>query len=125
MEGDAAGRAAERKSADERCRSSRSNAGHSCLALGGAVHSSFVTLLEGEMPIFEYQCCKCGEEFETLVFRSDEPVSCPKCDCAEVRKMMSVCGFKSGGDKGAAGSRMGTGASSCAGCAGGSCSTCH
>lgn len=77
------------------------------------------------MPIYEYACCDCCEEFETLVFRSDEAVSCPKCQSSNVNKMMSVCGFKSGGDKGAASSRMSTGGSGCSGCAGGSCSTCH
>jgi putative FmdB family regulatory protein len=77
------------------------------------------------MPIYEYECCSCCEQFERLVFRSDEPVSCPKCESAEVRRQMSVCGFKSGGDKGAASSRMGSGASSCAGCSGGTCSSCH
>ena len=55
---------------------------------------------EVRMPIYEYQCCKCCEQFERLVFRSDEAVSCPKCESADVQKMMSVCGFKSGGDKG-------------------------
>jgi putative FmdB family regulatory protein len=77
------------------------------------------------MPIFEYECCSCCEKFERLVFRSDETVNCPKCDSANVQRMMSVFGFKSGGEKGAASSRMGSGASSCSGCSGGSCHTCH
>ncbi len=79
------------------------------------------------MPIYEYECCQCCESFERLVFRSDEAVNCPKCESANVQRKMSVFGFKSsGGDKGAASSRMGpAGASSCAGCAGGNCSTCH
>jgi putative FmdB family regulatory protein len=77
------------------------------------------------MPIYEYACCNCSEQFEMLVFRSDEAVCCPKCESSNVNKMMSVCGFKSGGDKGAASSRMSTGASGCSGCAGGSCGTCH
>ncbi|MFP5213516.1 MAG: FmdB family zinc ribbon protein [Acidobacteriota bacterium] len=79
------------------------------------------------MPIYEYECCKCCEKFETLVFRSDEAVNCPKCDSTEVCRVMSVCGFKSGGDKGAASSRGGSvsAGSSCAGCSGGSCSTCR
>ena len=78
------------------------------------------------MPIYEYECCNCCECFERLVFRSDEAVSCPKCESSNVHKMMSVCGFKSGGDKGAASGRVGsTTASGCSGCAGGSCSTCH
>ncbi len=77
------------------------------------------------MPIFEFECCNCSECFEKLVFRSDEPVRCPKCESSDVHKMMSVCGFKSGGEKGAASSRVGTAASGCASCGGGSCSTCH
>jgi putative FmdB family regulatory protein len=77
------------------------------------------------MPIYEYQCDKCQVQFEKLVFRSDEAVSCSECGAVEVQRMMSVFGFKSGGDKGVASSRMGSGASSCSGCAGGNCSSCH
>jgi putative FmdB family regulatory protein len=78
------------------------------------------------MPIYEYECCNCCEKFEVLVFRSDEPVSCPKCASGDVHRHMSVCGFKSGGDKGAASSRMSSSSgSSCAGCTSGSCSSCH
>lgn len=77
------------------------------------------------MPIFEYECCKCSDKFERLVFRSDGPINCPKCNSDEVQRVLSVFGFKSGGDKGAASSRMGSGASSCAGCTSASCSSCH
>lgn len=77
------------------------------------------------MPIYEYECCDCCEKFETLVFRSDEPVTCPKCSSGNAQRVMSVFGFKSGGDKGAASSRTGSGGSSCAGCSAGSCSSCH
>ncbi|MEN6440351.1 MAG: zinc ribbon domain-containing protein [Syntrophobacter sp.] len=54
------------------------------------------------MPLFEYECHNCSEHFETLVLKSDEIVSCPKCNSAEVHKMLSVCGFKTGGGKGGA-----------------------
>ncbi|HOV85173.1 MAG TPA: zinc ribbon domain-containing protein [Syntrophobacteraceae bacterium] len=77
------------------------------------------------MPIFEYECCRCCERFERLVFGSDEAVTCPKCESTEVQRLLSVFGFKSGGDKGAASSRMGSGGSGCAGCTSGSCSSCH
>jgi len=77
------------------------------------------------MPIYEYECCNCCESFERLVFRTDEPVSCPKCESSSVNKKMSVFGFKSGGDKGAASSRVASSASGCAGCASGNCNTCH
>ncbi|GLI36273.1 FmdB family zinc ribbon protein [Desulforhabdus amnigena] len=78
------------------------------------------------MPIYEYECNGCKEKFEILVFRSDETVTCPKCDSRDIHRVLSVCGFKSGGDKGAASSRVGsTSASSCAGCTSGNCSSCH
>jgi putative FmdB family regulatory protein len=83
------------------------------------------------MPIYEYECCSCCDKFERLVFRSDEPVNCPKCESENVQRVMSVCGFKSGGggrdtgDNGAAASRNTSSKSSCSGCRGGSCSTCH
>ena len=31
------------------------------------------------MPIYEYNCGNCGDDFECIVFRTDEPVECPKC----------------------------------------------
>ena len=31
------------------------------------------------MPIFEYRCEKCGEEFERLVPKADAKVHCEKC----------------------------------------------
>ena len=77
------------------------------------------------MPIYEYECCGCQEKFEKLVFRSDEAVCCNACGSSRVQRVMSVCGFKSGGDKGGASSRMGSSGSACGGCAGGNCSTCH
>jgi putative FmdB family regulatory protein len=77
------------------------------------------------MPIYEYQCDKCHAKFERLVFRSDEATDCPECGSLDVQRMMSVFGFKSGGDKGAASSRMGAGGSSCAGCSSSNCGSCH
>jgi putative FmdB family regulatory protein len=77
------------------------------------------------MPIYEYYCKSCDSEFETLVFRSSDPVTCPSCRAENVERVLSVFGFKSGGDKGAASSRMGSGASGCSGCAATNCSSCH
>ena len=31
------------------------------------------------MPIYEYICRKCGNEFEVLVFNKDEKPECPEC----------------------------------------------
>jgi putative FmdB family regulatory protein len=54
------------------------------------------------MPIYEYYCESCDDQFEILVFRSSDPVGCPTCSTEKVKRVLSVFGFKSGGDKGAA-----------------------
>lgn len=41
------------------------------------------------MPIFEFKCLACGHEFETLVMKSDEKVTCPKCQSDKVEKKLS------------------------------------
>ncbi len=72
------------------------------------------------MPIYEYHCCKCEDDFEKLVFGKDEVV-CPKCG-SHVERLMSACSFKS-----AAGDfkTSGTGKSGCGTCSATSCATCH
>ncbi len=72
------------------------------------------------MPIYEYKCADCNEDFEKLVFGGKTP-NCPKCESTEVKKKLSVFGM-SGVDKPFAGS-----SSSCAtksSCSKGSCSSC-
>jgi putative FmdB family regulatory protein len=45
------------------------------------------------MPIYEYQCNSCSDEFEVRQKFSDAPVSeCPKCG-GEVKKLISHAGF--------------------------------
>ena len=41
------------------------------------------------MPIYEYTCKSCGEEFETLVRASSTP-DCPGCHSTELEKKLSV-----------------------------------
>jgi len=48
------------------------------------------------VPIFEYRCNSCGEEFEELVFGSDEGVACPRCEATDVGRKVSRFAFKSG-----------------------------
>ncbi|MEN6472566.1 MAG: zinc ribbon domain-containing protein [Syntrophaceae bacterium] len=52
------------------------------------------------MPIYEYKCKACGNDFEKLVsFSSKDPVSCPKCASENVAKKISmVASGKSGCD---------------------------
>jgi putative FmdB family regulatory protein len=44
------------------------------------------------MPLFEYICAACGEEFEKLVRKSDgnNDVTCPVCGSAEVEEIFSA-----------------------------------
>jgi putative FmdB family regulatory protein len=45
------------------------------------------------MPIYEYQCTKCGHEFEVMQKFSDKPVSkCPECT-GKVKKVISNTSF--------------------------------
>lgn len=52
------------------------------------------------MPIYEYECAKCGHEFEREQRMSDPPVkTCPKCKGRKVTKLISRSSFvlKGGG----------------------------
>ena len=70
------------------------------------------------MPIFEYFCHNCTFEFERLVFKRDEEVTCPKCN-GHVDKKFSVFSHKTEGGKfvSSKGNACGScAATSCAGC---------
>lgn len=41
------------------------------------------------MPIYEYVCNECTQEFEVLV-RGSEQAMCPSCDSQKLTKLMSV-----------------------------------
>jgi putative FmdB family regulatory protein len=49
------------------------------------------------MPIYEYECQKCGNKFDYLVFLSREKneVKCPKCASSDVQRMISKFATKS------------------------------
>ena len=77
------------------------------------------------MPIHEYACAKCHEEFEEIVFSADEVVPCPKCGSDETQKLMSCCRSKVGCDGfGQSTGAPSSSASGCAGCSGGNCASC-
>ena len=40
------------------------------------------------MPLFEYQCRACGEEFEALV-SSERKAECPECDSKDLEKLLA------------------------------------
>ncbi len=42
------------------------------------------------MPIYEFECKKCGKKFERLIFPSDDKnPGCPECNHEDVQKIMS------------------------------------
>jgi putative FmdB family regulatory protein len=54
------------------------------------------------MPIHEFACKSCGHRFEELLF-GNEKTACPKCQSAQLDKLMSVFAVNappSGGDAG-------------------------
>ena len=77
------------------------------------------------MPIYEFRCLKCEEDFETIVFGGNDKVTCPRCNGDKLERLMSSFGFKSGGNSGGEDRVSSSAASSgCASCAGGDCSSC-
>jgi len=47
------------------------------------------------MPIYEYQCRKCGHQLEVIQKVSDAPLTdCPECGAAELKKVISAAAFR-------------------------------
>ena len=49
------------------------------------------------MPIYEYRCKQCENEFEKYVAGVATAVACPSCASAEVMRKLSVFGLKTVG----------------------------
>jgi len=73
------------------------------------------------MPIYEYHCECCNQDFECLVFGQEKP-ECPSCSSEDVCRLMSRCGFVSKGSGGQTVSR--SAGSACGGCSASSCAGC-
>jgi len=63
------------------------------------------------MPIYEYKCNACGEEFEKLVFSSSasNDVKCEKCGSDEVERKVSTVSSFGGGSSSSSFGGCGTG----------------
>ena len=48
------------------------------------------------MPIYEFECHECGDNFETLVssFSAIDKVTCPVCESGDVHKRLSTFAVK-------------------------------
>ncbi|MCD5412029.1 zinc ribbon domain-containing protein [Thermodesulfovibrionales bacterium] len=66
------------------------------------------------MPIFEYKCGECGQEFEKLVFGNQE-ITCSKCESKNTNKKMSVFGMSGVENPTSSG---------CSSCSSSTCSSC-
>lgn len=50
------------------------------------------------MPIYEYECEKCGHQKEAIQKISDDPLkTCPECKQDSLRKLVSAAGFRLSG----------------------------
>ena len=72
------------------------------------------------MPIYEYICLDCGEQFEIIrsMKDADAPLKCDFCDGDHTSRMLSLFNAQSGGRVVAGGN------SGCASCSSSSCATC-
>jgi putative FmdB family regulatory protein len=60
------------------------------------------------MPIYEYKCKKCGNQFEIITsFAQKDKVTCSKCDSKEVEQLISGCSVNNGSKGFAGGSSCG------------------
>jgi putative FmdB family regulatory protein len=49
------------------------------------------------MPLYEYRCKACGEQFEYLFRSSSPPAQCPACASADLEQLISHSAFHSEG----------------------------
>ena len=42
------------------------------------------------MPLYEYKCTGCGHQFELLILKASQPVSCPSCSGDAVERLLSL-----------------------------------
>ena len=49
------------------------------------------------MPIYEYRCGKCDNEFELLVLRTSPVPACPACQSEELEQLLSAFAVDSDG----------------------------
>jgi putative FmdB family regulatory protein len=73
------------------------------------------------MPIYEYVCKDCTNEFESLraMSQADAVIACEACGRENTRRIPSVCYSESGGK-----ALAGSSSPSCGSCPGGNCGGC-
>jgi putative FmdB family regulatory protein len=56
---------------------------------GGGTAASLSIRTHYEMPLYEYTCKACGDEFEALVRPNQPAPTCKSCGSAEIEKLLS------------------------------------
>jgi putative FmdB family regulatory protein len=53
------------------------------------------------MPLYEYICSDCGNEFEKVVhfFNSNNEVICPRCESKETHRQLSLVASRNSGEE--------------------------
>ncbi len=74
------------------------------------------------MPMYEFHCKKCDENFEELASQN-ETVPCPSCGSQDTERLMSACCCITGDGAGASDGGHSSGCG-CSGCSGGNCASC-
>ncbi|MEW6382298.1 MAG: zinc ribbon domain-containing protein [bacterium] len=78
------------------------------------------------MPIYEYQCLDCHQDFEKLVtFGHKEAVACPHCHGYHVDKQLSTFGAKISRGKNSLAEGKFSSSAGCGSCTSKNCSTCR
>ena len=77
------------------------------------------------MPIFEFICNECKNEYETIANRDELP-PCPACKSENIEKKISICAFASHNIGGVTVKRSAApkAASGCGSCSASSCASC-
>jgi putative FmdB family regulatory protein len=47
------------------------------------------------MPIYEYECRRCGDRFEYLLLKSSPAAKCPSCQNTDLEQLISMCAVSS------------------------------
>jgi putative FmdB family regulatory protein len=51
------------------------------------------------MPIYEYECRRCGDRFECLLLKSSPEAKCPSCQSTDLEQLISLCAVSSEASK--------------------------
>lgn len=76
------------------------------------------------MPMYEFQCNACEEEFEELVRADDEVVECPACGTNRVTRKLSTFAYRSVSGGTVTSSSASHSGGGCSGCASHNCGSC-